>query len=73
MTERSRVRLESSLDGLIMGSGHIPAGLQTHLSEMICWTMTLSRVVKCGPEKDLRQDLKAMFATSMFGAAFLAH
>ena len=56
-----------------MGSGHIPAGLQTHLSEMICWTMTLSRVVKCGPEKDLRQDLKAMFATSMFGAAFLAH
>ena len=73
VTERSPIRLESSLDGLIMGSGHTPAGLQTHLSAMICLTMTLSRVVKCGPQKDLRQDLEARFATSISDAAFLAH
>ena len=73
MAERSRIRLESSFDGLIMGSGHTPAGLQTHLSEIICWTMMLSRVVKCGPEKDLRQDLEARFATSILDAALLAH
>ena len=37
----------------MMVSGHIPAGLPTRLSELIFWTMTLSRGVKCGPEKDL--------------------
>lgn len=73
MPERSRVRLESSLDGLVTVSGHSPVGLQTFLSDVIRWTMTLSRVVKCGPERDLRQDLEAKFATSILDANFQAH
>lgn len=73
MAGRCPIRLESSLDGLIVGSEHTRAGLQTHLSEMICWSMTLSRVVQCNPQRDLRQDLEARFATSRLDAAFLAH
>ena len=71
--ERSRIRLEPSLNELIVGSEHTPAGLQTRLSEIGRWTMTLRRVVLQIPQRDLRQDLEARFATSRSDAAFLAH
>ena len=73
MPERSPIRLESSLDGLIVGSEHTPAGLHTRLSEIGRWTMTLRRIVLQNPQTDLRQDLEARFATSRLDAAFLAH